>query len=458
MMVFLNKAQSLLKRYKRDEGGTMALTWALSLTVMLGAMGAAVDFAMLSNADSQSQSIADTTALAAAIYVKNHGMPPSNSTDGYVDGVPYTAEALGYEYKGWVKNGDLGVTIQVDYDDNAKEATVTVSGDTTPMLMQVMGYESLAFKAQSIVSYLDVDEKFPASIALVLDNSGSMAWDDQLAENAYPHNGHWHGDSPAGAIPRIQGLKTSVNTFTSELQSRLGTETDGGQRTIRMGMLPYSSDIVAAGVVNMKWGYITPSEVNVMTPSGSTNSNPPMAEAKIWLSGEDTYHENEAADHGDTYKEPLKFVIFMSDGQNTLGTWEFFPDNTAPVYWKQNSSGYWSGIWASSYSGQSGYTRGHLRRSTDSLTINSCNAMKDVGTQIFTIGYALEEGPYHDGDDDDNDARYVNLWNQTNAYNLLSTCASKPENFVKASDGEELEAAFDSIQNAIVEELIRIKS
>jgi len=29
---------------------------------------------------------------------------------------------------------------------------------------------------------------------------------------------------------------------------------------------------------------------------------------------------------------------------------------------------------------------------------------------------------------------------------------------VKANDNEELEAAFDTIQNAIVEELIRIKS
>ena len=455
MMAFLNKTQSLLKRYKRDEGGTMALTWALSLTVMLGAMGAAVDFAMLSNADSQSQSIADTTALAAAIYVKNHGMPPANSADGYVDGVPYTAEALGYEYKGWVKNGDLGVTIQVDYDDNAKEATVTVSGDTTPMLMQVMGYESLAFKAQSIVSYLDVDEKFPASITLVLDNSGSMSWDDKLAEDSYPHNGHWHGDSPNDAISRISGLKKTVNTFNSELQSRLGTETDGGQRTIRMGMIPYNSSIISSGEHPMSWGYIPTNKVNTMVPNGATNSNPPMVQAKTWLDGEEAFHEAEAEAHNESYKEPLKFVIFMTDGQNTAGNYEVLPGDTGYWYGTINGSWYYA-TWA-----YPNFVEGTLQLDTDRVTIARCQEMKDDGVHIFAIGYSLEVGAYNENNYSGNGnsrAEYVSQGLSSTAYTLLQSCASKPENFIKAENAEDLEAAFDEIQNAIVEELIRIKS
>ena len=76
-MFFLKKANCILKKFKRDESGTTALTWALSLTVIMGAMGASLDFVVASNADARSQTIADNTALAAAIYVKTHGRPPT---------------------------------------------------------------------------------------------------------------------------------------------------------------------------------------------------------------------------------------------------------------------------------------------------------------------------------------------------------------------------------------------
>ncbi len=410
-----------------------------------------MDFSTLSNAEARGQAIADQTALNAAIFMKDNDRKPEAGDNGYTEGY-HTAEDLGYEFKGWVKGGSSGVGVNVVYDDNAKEARVTVNGNTVPTFMQIFGKQQLDFRAESVVSYLQIDEKHPASIALVLDNSGSMAWDDKIANN--------NGSSSSGAIPRITGLETSVNTFTAELSSRLGTEDDTGLKTIRMGMLPYSSNIVSDNRVNMKWGYLTPNEVNAMTPSGSTNSNPPMAQAKSWMDVENTFHQNEATRAGEDYREPLKFIVFMSDGQNTLGAYEFEADDTAPVLWKQNYYGGWSGSWASSYpNGRSGYTRGHLRRNTDRLTIESCTELKSKGAKIFTIGYALDVGKYHANyNNQPYTTETVNLWNQTNAYNLLLSCASKEENFTIAGDTTELEAAFDEIQNAIVKELIRIKS
>ena len=314
-----------------------------------------------------------------------------------------------------------------------------------------MGQQSLKFSSEAVVSYLDIDEKHPASIALVLDNSGSMGWDDKFANP--------NGTSPLDADPRIDGLEFSVKKFNADLSDRLGTEDIDGLRTIRMGMLPYSSNIVTENKVEMNFGYIDDQDVEDMFPDGNTNSNPPMAEAKIWMDGENQEHRDEADRVGEAYREPLKFIIFMSDGQNTLGAWEFEPNDTAPVYWKQSNNGSWSGIWAHSYNNQFGYTRGHLRRQTDSLTIETCQNLKALGTEIFTIGYALEVGNYNANNPwNQFQTAHVNLWNQTNAYNLLQSCATKEENFVRASDNEELEAAFDTIQNAIVKELIRIKS
>ncbi|GGX56425.1 hypothetical protein GCM10011309_01490 [Litorimonas cladophorae] len=450
-MLSFKSRTSLLRRFGEDEGGNIALTFAVSAVAIMGCMGAAMDFSTLSNAEARSQAIADQTALTAAIFVRDNNHKPEGDDNGYLEG-NHTAEDLGYEFKGWVDGGASNVNVSLVYDDSAKEARVKVTGRTVPTFMQIFGKKSLDFEAESIASYLQIDDKHPASIALVLDNSGSMNWDDKIANS--------NGSSPAGANPRIDALEDSVNKFSADLSSRLGTEDSSGQKTIRMGMLPYSSNIISDNRVDMKWGYLTPNEVNAMTPSGSTNSNPPMAEALQWMNVENTYHQNEADRANEDYREPLKFIVFMSDGQNTLGSYEFLADDTAPVLWRQNYNGSWSGAWASSYpNGRNGYTRGHLRRNTDRLTIDSCNTLKAQGAQIFTIGYALDVGDYHANYRNQPYAtEHVNLWNQTNAYNLLLSCASKAENFTTAGDTQQLEEAFDEIQNAIVKELIRIKS
>ena len=114
---------------------------------------------------------------------------------------------MGYEFKGWVEGGAQNVEVNVVYDDNAKEARVTVSGKTVPTFIQLLGQQNLAFSSEAVVSYLDIDDKHPASITLVLDNSGSMAWDDKIAND--------DGTSPDDAAPRIEGLEFSVNQFSA---------------------------------------------------------------------------------------------------------------------------------------------------------------------------------------------------------------------------------------------------
>ena len=444
-----------LSRFGNDERGNMAMTFAFCITMVMGVMGAAVDFRMASTAEDRSQQIADAVALQGAVYVKNAGhVPTEDSTNGVPEG-DHSAAELGFEYSNFVNQGAEGVNINVDYDDNAKEVTVTVSGETNTTFTRILGRETVPFETVSVASYLEIDEAFPASIALVLDNSGSMAWDDRLA---LPDN-----TSPTDAQPRIDGLKTSVKTFTSELNGRLGDRAEGDYRTMRMGMLPYSSDTIHTRVVNMGWGFIEDSDVNVMRASGATNSSPPMATALSWMVGEDDFHEDEAeAKDKENAKDPLKFVILMSDGDNSVGGWEFYPSETAPVYWKQRDNGSWTGVWAHSYNATQhvGYTRGDLRRATDRMTLESCTAMKNThNVEIFTIGYALEEGKYNANNPyNDKATATVNAWTKANATNLLTSCASSDKHFIWAKDADELEAAFDRIQNDIVEEIIRIKS
>ena len=453
----LQRVKSRMKNIFKNEDGNIAITFGLTLTVMLVGAGSAVDYASLSKAHKKSQSVADAAALHSAIFVKNHSRFPKNNDEGYMDGVSYSAAELGYDFNSSVEGGANNVFVTANYDDNAKEVTVRVTGKTVPTFMQMFGRERLPFSTESVVSYLDTEDKFPASIALVLDNSGSMQFDDKLAVNPYQYWGAWYGSEPAGAQIRLDGLKSSVNGFMSDLKSRLGNEDGSSRRTVRTGMLPYSSAIIASGVQNMSWGYISSGKINSMVANGGTNSSPPMSTARTWLQGEQTHHSNEAAAHGEEDKDALKFVIFMTDGQNTVGNTAFIPGNTG-VWWKYS----WRRGWRSRNSYRNGWTEGSFGLTTDSETLDSCTAMKNEGVTIFTIGYALEDhGPYLVNgwaNYPSNRAYYIDSTAQAAANDLMLSCASSADHFIRATDAEALESAFDSIQNAIVEELIRIKS
>ena len=478
-MLKKHQGRGLLSRFTNNKEGNLTVTFALSLTLVVIGVGAATDFSALSAAHSKAQSVADSTALAAAVYIRDNDRPPTNEADGYLDGVTYTAAELGLSFNNSVEGGDEGVTIRVDYDDNAKETVVTVQGATNPSFTSVFGKDRLPFSSRSVVSYLDIDNKFPASITLVLDNSGSMQFDDKPALNVHSfrhfyscfRNNRWrtcfydhnHGERPPGATIRLDGLKNSVETFQADLSDRLGVEDDSSRRTIRMGMLPYSSDIIADGTVEMDWGYLPVGTdggtvgIRGMRADGGTNSSPPMSTAQEWLENEDAFHTSEAERTGSEDKDPLKFAIFMTDGQNTVGNREIVPGNTGKWY-RETSPGNFS----QSGSALPGYTEGSLFLLTDQETLEACTAMKADGVTIFTIGYALEES----GD------FLVNGWGnyepertifisdtvQSAAYSLIQDCASSPDHFITAADAGSLESAFDEIQNAIVEELIRIKS
>jgi len=419
-MAIFKKKNSVLTKLKRDESGTMALSWAVSLAVMLGVIGAAVDFSLLSSAKAKSQTIADTIALSAAIYVKTHGRPPSADDDGLTEG-NHTASSLGYGFKNFVIDGSDGVNVNIHYDDNAKEVTTTVTGETLPFLVQLLGVTDLPFQAQTVVSYLEIEEAFPASIALVLDNSGSMAFDDRLpvsvenvdyTEPCWRGNfitgfyrstcteTHEHGVRADGAKVRLDGLKASVIKFQDDLRARLGTEDGSSRRIIRTGMLPYSSMIINDREHPMDWGYIpegnpsNPTNFSIngsgirgMRADGGTNSSPPMAKARTWLLGEDAIHAQEAERAGTLHdKDPLKFVIFMTDGQNTSGNWQFTPGPTGRYHFRRSDGSY-----ASRNTPAAGFVEGTATLLTDQETTQACQAMHDDDITIFTIGYALEE-------------------------------------------------------------------
>lgn len=480
-MKFIDKIKKTTLNYRKDEDGQIAIAVAVSMTVMIAVVGSALDYSVVSNADMKSQSIADASALAAAIYVKNHdGEIPKDKSEGLIG--TYTASELGYEFPNWVTGGAAGVTVKVEYDNVNRQSVATVSGATKPSFSQVMGKTSLPFVSKATVKYDETKFTDPASVALVLDGSGSMAWDDTLDTN--PNNDHneWRSTTP-GAMARNDSLKDAAKGFMDDLKAI--QDKDTSVRYLRTGLYVYNSDYLSLESEPLTWGALSTSNLSklmLLRKLGGTNSYAAMKEARKDMEDEGPIHEAEnGAD------DPLKFVILMTDGVNDTTDQECVTvDKPAHNHWERRYFDYWSWSYRTEVShsyyrpsrswslvsvaaGEETEQECTPISSYDDKTLQECTKFANMGAKVYTIGYGLEAGRYHRRDGIyenwfDNttaiyDGYHVDIPQETTdrAYQLLEACAtSTGGEFIPAENAQELTSAFDNIGQKIIAETIRI--
>lgn len=476
----LLQQRGLWTRFKKDTQGNLTLVWAFGLTAAMMAIGAGIDISSTARVSNTAQAAADQVALQAAVFYSNHERLPENSEEGYMHGVTYKGEDAGFTFPYSVHGGDENVSIIANYDEDEGEVTVEVSGSVETAFMSLFNkkYETLDFSSEATAKFRNNEIKNPASIALVLDNSGSMAWDDKPAEceTVFVPTVFGGGfndqqcESPNDAARRIDGLIDSVEDFMAILDNVVGPQAVTGKRVLRTGMIPYDNSIINNRVVEMDWGIISNNDIRNMTPSGATNSAPPIARAWEDLAKENDIHEAETNEDN-----PLRYMIFMTDGQNS----------SIPIWNPKSGTGYWRGVectrnrrrnfcyyrFATSSSTPNipntfNWQEGENLNQSDVNSKNSCQAMKDQGVRVFTIGFALEPGTYLTNYRSTfNDTRFpsdhtLDITPETTAaaYALLSDCASSNADFVPAADVESLEAAFRVIGETIIEEVVRLSN
>ena len=326
-------------KYIENTQGTFSIAWSVSLATILFAIGATYDVAQLSAAKIKSQSLADTVAIAAAVHVKqNRGFNPAIPTDmnsgktkddAYYEGITYTADQAGYNFKGMVNDGSAGVTFNIDYDDVLMQATVTVNGTVNPAFLQVTGKDSLPFKSVSIVKYFEEAITNPASVYLVLDNSGSMAFMDKPNT---PNTSS--GSRPSDSLSRISGLKQSVNGFMDKLNAIEDEAETASSKVLRMAMYPYASNGYNKPQIEADWKTISKSDVNAMNADGGTAPQTALKKAqdRLLISNssisESIIHERESGN-----SNPFRFLVYMTDGQNSGELTEWTPRTDAD-YWR----------------------------------------------------------------------------------------------------------------------------
>ncbi|PZO76097.1 MAG: hypothetical protein DI629_16450 [Mesorhizobium amorphae] len=203
----------MLRKFLKDRSGSFAVMASLSLIPIMLAMGMAVDYVRLRNAQAHLQELADGAVLASAA-----------SRENTFDKLRDIAEKQYLANFSDKRSGAISVR-NFTADDNSVK--MTLQSSIPMMFMQIIGIRtadvSAVAAADRSIGNLEV--------ALVLDNTFSMS------------------DKDSSGGTKLDSLKSAALTLVDEV-------TKEGTDTVRIAVVPYS-DYVNVGLANRKKSWIS---------------------------------------------------------------------------------------------------------------------------------------------------------------------------------------------------------
>lgn len=178
-----------VRRFAGAKDGNIAVIFTIAAIPIISFVGAAIDYSRLNNARSSMQAALDSTAL----------MLSKDLSSGTITAAQINTKAQSY-FAGLYINPDAkSVTVGATYTSNTSiGSTILVngSGSINTDFMKVVGFSTLPFSTSSTTAWGNVKMR----VALVLDNTGSMAQDGKITalRNAVAGTG--------GLIDQLSGL------------------------------------------------------------------------------------------------------------------------------------------------------------------------------------------------------------------------------------------------------------
>jgi len=148
------------RSFANDEGGVVAVIFAITFSAVFLMAAIAIDYGRTEAELVRVQNAVDSAALAASHKL---GLP-GQDTDG-------PAKASAFFKANIAKHPDIGVLTSTTLDAAKGEVIAKAKGNMLTSLLRAVGINELSFKAGSTVRR----GQSSVEIALVLDNSGSMA-------------------------------------------------------------------------------------------------------------------------------------------------------------------------------------------------------------------------------------------------------------------------------------------
>lgn len=189
-----------VRRLAGDSGANVAITFALALVPIIGFVGAGIDYGHAVSVRTALQAALDSTALMLSKSAASASSSQLQSTaKNYFNGLFDRPDAS-------------NVTIAATYSTaSGQQVTVNGSARVATYFMQIMGYNSLTVTGTSTTTWGNSRLR----VALVLDNTGSMADSNKIGE-----------------------LKTATGNLLTQLQNAASADGD-----VYVSIIPFVKDV-----------------------------------------------------------------------------------------------------------------------------------------------------------------------------------------------------------------------
>lgn len=328
MMVDSRKKRAFGRGFITDRGGNFGMMTAILLPVLLAGAGVAMDMAKLVQVRSALQDATDSAALSAASALAGKGITDEEA-------IALAKRFLAAQFKNTSLGGasvptegeedaikDLADTAlaSVQRTAGASGATntyeVTVSGQydvSMNAFTKLLGYDKVRIGVSS-TSESTTESKNALSMYLVVDRSGSMGENTSTVNEAQPTKiqyyqcGYsWCSRTVTNYVLKIDALKVAVADLVDQLNTA-----DPENKYVRTAAISYNSS--SQTPTTFQWGTTAVTNyVNALTATGGTDSSNAVKTAyqKVTAASEVNAH---IAKNGQ--KDPGKFIVFMTDGDN----------------------------------------------------------------------------------------------------------------------------------------------
>jgi len=211
MMTFWTKLRRSLGAFRTASAGNVAITFALASLPVVGTVGFAVDYSHANSVKVAMQAALDSTAL----MLSKNAATATNSN--------LQTEALNYFNALFTRPEATNVQIAATYTaSGGSQVVVTGSANVPTSFLGIIGYDNIVVNGSSTAKW----GSSRLRVALVLDNTGSMAQDGKMT-----------------------ALKSATKGLLTQLQNAAGTNGD-----VYVSIIPFSKDVnVGSANYNGTW-------------------------------------------------------------------------------------------------------------------------------------------------------------------------------------------------------------
>ncbi len=401
-MKLATEKQGVLSRLIKDRRGNFGMMTALLLPVLLGAGGISIDLTQIMMTKSRLQDAADSAALAAASALANDKYAISDAKllamqflkTQMQEGSDLDDEAAKAKLE-LLSNSEIDIQ-QIATVGTGKQFVVQINAqygvDLNPLTRLLVKDVSTVNASTSAKSA--TESKNALSMFLVLDRSGSMSFITNEVASTTQKCKNWTesnwGKDISETKPcytrKIAALKLAVANLVTQLNTA-----DPNKELVRTAAVSYNDKMQTE--TTFTWGTDTAlNYVNALPtqPEGGTDSHAAFGKAYEKLTVSDSTKNEEYYHKQKNGQVPTKYIVFMTDGQNTA------------------------------YNGTSNDSNS---KKSDKETKEYCDLARTAKIEVYTVAFMAP----------------------TRGQELLKYCSTTTSHYYEAKDMAQLVAAFKTI-------------